>query len=82
MIRVQYQRLMDFNKKSACNLVPIKIQTEAKNSNELCISYSTKAAKVIYNSTVLQLVWILLYISVGLYRSYMHALFSLGVLEP
>ena len=29
-----------------------KIQTEAKNSNKLCINYGTKAAKVTKNSTV------------------------------
>ena len=38
------------------HVVPIKIQTEAKNSNKLCISYSTKAVKVTINSTVLLLV--------------------------
>ena len=36
-----YQRLID--RRRACNLVPIKIQTEAKISNKLCIilSYDT-----------------------------------------
>ena len=42
--------------KRACNLVFIKIQTEAKNSKNLCRSYDTKAAKVTKNSTILQLV--------------------------
>ena len=37
-------------------MIPIKIQIEAKNSNKLSISYSTKTAKVTKNSTVLLLV--------------------------
>ena len=38
------------------NLVPIKIQTEALISNQICLSYSSKAAKVTKNSTILLLV--------------------------
>ena len=38
--------LIDSKEKRACNLVSIKIKNEAKNSSKLCISYSTKAAKV------------------------------------
>ena len=49
-------RVIDSKEKRACNLVPIKIQTEAKNSNKLCISCGTKAAEVTKNSTVLLLV--------------------------
>ena len=55
-----YQGLIDSKEKRACNLVPIKTQIEAKNSNKLCTSYSTKVhtyiAKVTRNSTVLLLV--------------------------
>ena len=43
------QWLVDSKEKRACNLVHIKIQTEAKYSNKLCISYSTKAGKVTKN---------------------------------
>ena len=53
---VIYQRLIDSKEKRACDLVPIKIQTRAKNSNKHCISYSTKAVKVAKNSTFLLLV--------------------------
>ena len=51
---------IDSKEKSACNLVPIEIRTEAKNSNKLCISYSTKVANVTKNSSVLLLIRILL----------------------
>ena len=33
---------IDSKEKRACNLVSIKIQTEAKNSNKFYIIYSTK----------------------------------------
>ena len=48
------QGLIDSKEKRACNLVyvPIKIRTEAKNSNKLCISYGTKTAKVTKNIIV------------------------------
>ena len=44
---------IDSKEKRACNLVPIKIQTEAKISNKLYISYGIKAAKVTKNDAVL-----------------------------
>ena len=43
----KHQGLVYSKEKRACNLVLIKIQTEAKNSNILCISYGTKAAKLL-----------------------------------
>ena len=49
----QYQGLVNSKEKRACNLVTINIQTEAKNSNKLCIS--SKSAKVTKNSTILLL---------------------------
>ena len=49
---IYYQGCLD-SKEKACNLVPIKVQTEAKNSNKLCISCGHKAAKVTKNSIVL-----------------------------
>ena len=49
-------RRLDYEEKKACNLVPIKVQIEAKNSNKLYISYSIKTAKVTKNITVLLLV--------------------------
>ena len=48
-------KIIDSKQKRAHNLAPIEIQIKAKNSNKLCISYGTKAAKVTKNSTVLQL---------------------------
>ena len=60
MVYEHLMLLIDFKEKTVFNLVPIKIQTKAKNSNTFCISYSTKAAKVTKNSTVLLLVFILL----------------------
>ena len=38
IVSVKYiQGIMDSKKKRACNLVPIKIQIEAKDSNQNCI---------------------------------------------
>ena len=48
--------LIDSMEKRACNLVPSKIQTESKNSNNLCTRYSAEAAKLTKSSNVLQLV--------------------------
>ena len=41
-----YQGLIDSKEKRAYNVVPIKIQTEAKNSNKLCIIYATKCSYI------------------------------------
>ena len=48
-----YQGLIESKEKRACNMVPIILQTEAKNSNKLGISYDTNTANVTKNSTVL-----------------------------
>ena len=45
-INKRKQGLIDSMEERACNLVPIKIQTESKNSNKLCISYGIKVAQV------------------------------------
>ena len=44
---------IDSNEKRAFNLVSNKIQTEAKNSNNIVYNYGTKAAKVTKNSNIL-----------------------------
>ena len=42
---------IDSKEERPSNTVPIKIQTDAKNSNKLCVSHSTKSAKVTKNSS-------------------------------
>ena len=51
-----YQGLIDSKEKRACNWVPIKLHSKAKNSNKFCTNYGIEAANVTKNSTVLQLV--------------------------
>ena len=41
IVKRYYQGHIDSKEKRACNLVPIKILTDAKNSNKLCIIYVT-----------------------------------------
>ena len=51
-----YQGLIDSKEKRACNQVPIKLHSKAKNSNKFYTNYGIEAANVTKNSTVLQLV--------------------------
>ena len=43
---------IDSKEKRACNRVPIKCHSKAKNSNKFCTNYGIEAANVTKNTTV------------------------------